>query len=330
MGDGVLKFIDQRELPDKVVLREAGTIEEQIMAIRTLAIRGAPAIGSFGAYSLALALSRGEVLEGTYGSLLGSRPTAVDLRNCLDEVALAFVDKGTEDAMEAARDIYERTIEACRRIGKTGARLISDGARVMTHCNAGALASIDWGTALSPIRYKARSGGDPFVWVSETRPLLQGARLTAWELAQEGIRHSVVVDAACGHLMRSGEVDLVITGADRVCANGDFANKIGTYEKAVLAKEIGIPFYVAFPKSTIDGKCPSGASIPIEERDGNEVAFIRGARVVPEGTPAFNPAFDVTPAKYVTGYITERGVFPLEGFLNLIRDSPKTHSSTEK
>ncbi|MBN1539339.1 MAG: S-methyl-5-thioribose-1-phosphate isomerase, partial [Candidatus Thermoplasmatota archaeon] len=155
----MIRFLDQRKLPEKVVLRDAGTVEEQLEAIRTLAIRGAPAIGSFGAYSLSLALSRGEPLEGTYHTLLGSRPTAVDLRNCLDEVALAFTERGKDGAGEAARNIYERTIEACRRIGKTGARLISDGARVLTHCNAGALASIDWGTALAPIRYKARSGG---------------------------------------------------------------------------------------------------------------------------------------------------------------------------
>ncbi|MGA1872723.1 MAG: S-methyl-5-thioribose-1-phosphate isomerase [Thermoplasmatota archaeon] len=312
--DGRLKLIDQRELPGRVSIIEAGSLKEQVEAVNTLAVRGAPAIGAFGAFSLSLAISRGEDPGTAYGSLIGSRPTAVDLRNCLDEVMGAFLENGKDGASDAASGIYERTIEACRRIGRTGARLLPDNARVMTHCNAGALASIDWGTALSPIRVKARAGGDPFVWVSETRPLLQGARLTSWELLEEDIEHRIVVDSASGYLMRKRDVDLVITGADRVCANGDFANKVGTYEKAVLARENGVPFYVAFPRTTIDRSCASGASIPIEERDGEEVTAFNGSRTAPAGARAFNPAFDVTPGELVSAYITEDGIFTLDEF----------------
>ena len=309
--DNRLELIDQRKLPSEVELIEAVTISEQIECIRTLAVRGAPAIGAFGACSLALAVQRGEDAEEAYGSLLVSRPTAVDLRNCLDRVKAAC-DHG-KGVMKEAYAIYDKIIDSCRMIGEHGVEVIGDDARVMTHCNAGALASLDWGTALAPIRLKAREGGNPFVWVSETRPLLQGARLTAWELLHEGIDHRIIVDGASGHLMREGKVDLVITGTDRVCRNGDFANKIGTYEKAVLAKENKIPFYIAFPSTTIDRNCDSGEEIPIEERGAEEVLKFRGADAAPYGSSAFNPAFDVTPAKYVTGYITENGVFDLDG-----------------
>jgi translation initiation factor eIF-2B subunit alpha/methylthioribose-1-phosphate isomerase len=307
--EGSIHLIDQRELPLEVKIITAATIDEQVECIKTLAVRGAPAIGSFAAWSLSLAVERGEELESSYSKLLGSRPTAVDLRNCLDEVKASFTEGGAISASGMAQDIYNRTIEACRMIGEHGSKLIPDNARILTHCNAGALAAVDWGTALSPIRIKKRSGGDPFIWVSETRPLLQGSRLTAWELSQEGIDHSIIVDSASGYLMREGKVDLVITGADRVCANGDFANKIGTYEKAVLAKELGIPFYVAFPRTTIDPLCPNGSSIPIEERDPSEVHGMMGKRSSPEVSEAFNPAFDMTPGDLVTSYITEEGVF---------------------
>ena len=319
----MIHLIDQRELPRKVRIIQAVSLEEQVEAIKTLAVRGAPAIGSFGGFSLSLALKRGEDLEDAYKILLGSRPTAVDLRNCLDEVKAAFSENGIEAASSKALEIYERTIEACRMIGEHGADLIADGARILTHCNAGALAALDWGTALSPIRVMKRRGGGPFVWVSETRPLLQGARLTAWELSQEGIDHKVIVDSASGHIMRKGEVDLVITGADRVCANGDIANKIGTYEKAVIARELGIPFYVAFPRTTIDPLCPGGDSIPIEERGADEVKMVSDKNIAPEGSAAYNPAFDVTPSEYITAYITEDGIFSLEQFIEMyIKKAP--------
>ncbi len=319
LEDGSLHLIDQRRLPSEVVLIYASTIHGQVEMIRTLAVRGAPAIGSFGACSLALAMQRGEDADEAYSLLLGSRPTAVDLRNCLDEVMEGFRSDGAVGALDAASSVYSRTIDACRQIGEHGAVVIPERGKILTHCNAGALASIDWGTALAPVRIAKRAGREPFVWVSETRPLLQGARLTAWELLQEGIKHRIIVDSASGYLMRKGEVDLVITGADRVCANGDFANKIGTYEKAVIAKELGIPFYVAFPRTTLDLKCLNGDSIPIEVRSPAEIDELGGKRITPMGSEACNPAFDVTPAEYVSGYITENGVFTLEEFLKVIR-----------
>lgn len=313
---GCLILIDQRKLPARTVLLKAETVKEQVEAVRTLAVRGAPAIGAFGAYSLALALSRG---EDVHDEILRSRPTAVDLRNCMDMVREAYEHGGKEAALLEAQRISGEIIRKCRSIGEHGVGVIKDGAKIMTHCNAGALAALDHGTALAPIRWKARRGGNIYVWVSETRPLLQGARLTAWELLQEGIDHSIVVDGACGPLMRKGDVDLVITGADRVCTNGDIANKIGTYDKAVLAKENGIPFYVAFPSTTIDMECSRGDDIPIEYRGEEEVKEFGGALTSPEGSPAFNPAFDVTPAEYITGYITEFGVFDLERFTTKIK-----------
>ncbi|MCK5773472.1 MAG: S-methyl-5-thioribose-1-phosphate isomerase [Thermoplasmata archaeon] len=306
--DWKIILLDQRRLPSETVLVELSDLDEYVDAIKTLAIRGAPAIGAFGGCAYALCLRQGCDPSDAYNRLLNSRPTAVDLRNCLDEVKLAYEKEGIQSSILKAAEIVEGTIWSCRIIGKIGEELIHEGARVMTHCNAGALATLNWGTALAPIRIAHREGRNIFVWVSETRPLLQGSRLTAWELSQEGIPHRVVVDSACGYLMRKGEVDLVIVGADRVCVNGDFANKIGTYGKAVIAKELGIPFYVAFPETTFDGDCACGDDIPIEERGEEEVLEIGGNRVSPDGSEAFNPAFDVTPGKYVTGYITENGI----------------------
>lgn len=322
MKDGALELIDQRKLPGSVEFIKASSIDEQVECIRTLAVRGAPAIGAFGACSLAQAVDRDEDPRIAYSKLLGSRPTAVDLRNCLD-MMIEAVNKG-ESVIDRAAKICSDIIEKCRLIGEHGARAIPDEARILTHCNAGALATLDWGTALAPIRFKARSGGDPFVWVSETRPLLQGARLTAWELLQEGIGHRIMVDGASGHLMRKGEVDIVITGTDRVSMNGDAANKIGTYEKAVIAKENDIPFYIALPSTTIDRSLPSGNGIPIEERGAEEVLELWGDNIAPAGSKAYNPAFDVTPAEYITGYITEYGVFDLDGFRKIVL---KDHSS---
>lgn len=286
------------------------------MAIRTLAVRGAPAIGVFGAFSLALAISRGEDPERSYADLIGSRPTAVDLKNCLDITMEAFRSEGSEGYMKAALNLRDKTVASCKMIGKNGARLIPARGKVMTHCNAGALATIDWGTALAPIRVKAREGGKPFVWVSETRPLLQGSRLTAWELNNEGIGHSIIVDGCSGHLMADGKVDMVIVGADRVARNGDIANKIGTLEKAVLAKEYDVPFYVAFPETTFDPLCQTGRDIPIESRAPEEVLGFHGMRTSPDGSSAVNPAFDVTPARLITGYITEKGVLAQEDLKN--------------
>lgn len=310
--EGILKLLDQRQLPCRTTIIEPSTISEQVEAIRTLAVRGAPAIGVFGAFSLAFALERGEDLDSSYRSLLDSRPTAVDLRNCLDMVAEAHRLGGPEKAMDMAEKLMRDTIDSCMRIGQSGKDLIPQEGRVMTHCNAGALATLDWGTALAPIRLKAREGGKPFVWVSETRPLLQGSRLTAWELLNEGIDHRIIVDSASGHMMSKEEVDLVIVGTDRVAANGDIANKIGTLEKAIIAREFDIPFYVAFPETTFDPQCGDGSSILIEIRSSDEIVDYSGIRTGPLESEGLNPAFDVTPARFITGYITEDGVLSLE------------------
>jgi S-methyl-5-thioribose-1-phosphate isomerase len=226
--------------------------------------------------------------------------------------------RACEAALEEARAIADEYAERGRRIGEHGLPLVQDGTRVLTHCNAGWLALVDWGSAPAPVYLAHREGRDVFVWVDETRPRNQGANLTSWELLQEGVPHKVIADNAGGWFMRRGEVDLVIVGADRIAANGDVANKIGTYEKAVLAREHGIPFYVAAPTSTIDPLCPSGDEIPIEERAEDELHYVQGSgrgglgrvRVTPRAASAANPAFDVTPARYVTGIITERGIVP--------------------
>jgi len=306
-------LIDQRRLPGEVVLLRPGTLEEMKEAIRTLAIRGAPALGAFSAAALSFCIQGGIDPDRAYTELLLTRPTAVDLRNCLNEVTIGHETGGSEGARAAASRIYERIIHSCMRIGEEGAYLIKEGARVLTHCNAGALASLDWGTALAPVRFAKRQGLDPFVWVSETRPLLQGSRLTSWELREEGIRHSIVVDSSAAHLISRGMVDMVLVGADRVCMNGDIANKVGTYGKALAAREHDVPFYVAFPWTTFDPRCPSGDLIPIEERGAEEVLTCMGAASALDGVEAYNPAFDVTPSRLIKGYITEFGVLtPLE------------------
>ena len=260
-------------------------------------------------------------MERARSFLKSTRPTAVDLFHVIDRVSTVMkrgksVEEARQLALEEAQRIANESVQACQRIGEYGERLIQSKDSILTHCNAGALATVDWGTALAPMRMAHYGGKDIFVFVDETRPRCQGARLTAWELLQEGIPHAVIVDNAAGFYMSRGEVDLCIVGADRITANGDFANKIGTYEKAVLARENGIPFYVAAPFTTIDPQLKNGESIPIEERSQNEVlemwglcdGEIRKIKIAPEACKARNPAFDVTPAKYVTGFITERGV----------------------
>jgi methylthioribose-1-phosphate isomerase len=296
--DGVLELLDQRRLPTEEVWLRCRAPEDVTEAIRTLAVRGAPAIGIAAAYGLALAENREEAAR-----LLGdTRPTAVNLRWALDRVLAA------RDALEEARSIHDEQLEADRRMGELGAELFAPGDRALTHCNTGALATGGRGTAAGVLRSAWEHGRLEQVWVDETRPLLQGARLTAWELEREGIPYRVVADAGAGSLMTRGLVDRVIVGADRIARNGDVANKIGTYPLAVLADRHAIPFYVAAPVSTIDPETPSGDAIPIEERDAAEVVELRGVRVAPEGADAANPAFDVTPAELVTAIVTERGV----------------------
>lgn len=304
--DGRIVLLDQRALPHRVTFTEIEDTEGLVRAIAEMVVRGAPAIGIAAAYGMAMAHLRGEDMDAARRALQESRPTAKDLFTAVDRVHSAWASG--EDPVMAARAFAAEIEAACRVIGEIGSELIRDGARVLTHCNAGALATVYWGTALAPIRVAHLRERAPVVLVDETRPRYQGARLTAWELSIEGVSHVVIADNAAGHLMSRGEVDLVITGADRIAMNGDTANKIGTYERAVVAHENGIPFYVAAPSSTFDPATATGAEIPIEERPEEEVLAWGGSRIAPEGTRALNPAFDVTPAKYITGFITERGI----------------------
>ena len=314
-ADGAVGYIDQRLLPHRFETASAGTTQEVADAITGMGVRGAPTIGVMAGYGLALASLLGEDLESAYGLLNSTRPTAVNLQAGLDAVAPHF---GSPDAaLEAARAHDEAEVAAAQRIGEFGRELIKDGARISTHCNAGWLAAQDWGTALSPIYKAAEAGLRVHVYVDETRPRLQGARLTAWELGQSGIAHEVVADGATASLIRRGLVDLVITGADRIAANGDAANKIGTYPLALAAHANGVPFYVAAPLTTIDPNVATGDDIPIEQRDEAEVLYADGltesgesvrVRLAPESSSALNPAFDVTPAELITGLITDAGI----------------------
>jgi len=326
----IVKMIDQRKLPHKFEITSTGHHADTAEAIRNMVLRGAGAIGVAGAYGMAqAALEAGDLppdgfeayLKSASDRLRETRPTAVNLfhaiERCLGAARSGSVHKRVRMIISEADAIAEEDLDASRRIGEYGAALIGDGCGVLTHCNAGALAFIDYGTALSPIRFAHAQGKEVFVFVDETRPRCQGSRLTAWELQQEGIPHAVIVDNAAGYFIRRGDVDLVIVGADRIAANGDVANKIGTYEKAVLAHENGVPFYVAAPRMTFDLDCETGDAITIEERGYEEVLGMWGiddegepskVLIAAEGTPVRNPAFDVTPAKYVAGFITEAGI----------------------
>jgi methylthioribose-1-phosphate isomerase len=284
--------LDQRALPDEELDLRLSCAEDVAAAIRSLAIRGAPAIGIAAAYGLALAARRGDDLDEAYEVLLASRPTAVNLRWALDELR-------PEPTAERARALHEAEVERCRRMSAHAATLLASGSSVLTHCNTGALATGGHGSALGAIRTAWENGLVEHVWVDETRPLLQGARLTAWELETLGIPFSVIADAAAFSLMRSGEVDVVLTGADRIAANGDTANKVGTYGLAVSARTHDIPLVVVAPTSTLDPSQPTGDGIPIEQRDPQEIST---------RFPAFNPAFDVTPGKLITAIVTEQGV----------------------
>ncbi len=304
---GALYVLDQRKLPGRTVVRRLTTVPEVAEAIRTLTVRGAPTIGVAAAYGMALGERSGRWTAARAASVLrATRPTAYDLFVGIDTVRQAW-ERG-EDALEAADRYRHDVVEACHRIGTAGAPLFARARTVLTHCNAGALATVEWGTALAPLRVARARGARLFVWVDETRPLLQGSRLTAWELARERIPHAVIADNAAGYFLASGQVDAVIVGADRIARNGDVVNKIGTYEKAVVARENGVPFYVAAPWSTFDARRASGSSIPVEERSEEEVLELGGQRLAPERSRARNPAFDVTPARFVTAFVTPSGV----------------------
>jgi len=325
-GDTV-HLIDQNRLPFD--FRVAGCADHRATteAIRDMTVRGAPAIGAAAAYALAQAFAEAPATDPwpyvrqARARIEATRPTARDLFHGTERVwrAAEGASHPASAARAAADALAEESVEHCRRIGEHGATRIADGARVLTHCNAGWLATVDHGSALAPVYAAASAGKRVHVWVDETRPRAQGARLTAWELAGEGIPHAVIADNAAAYLMSRGEVDLVIVGADRIAANGDVVNKVGTLGRAVCAREFGIPFLVAAPPSTFDASVPDGAAVTIEERAEDEVHFqtgpdaegtMRRIRVTAPGSPARNPAFDVTPARLVTAYVTERGVFP--------------------
>ena len=304
-GDHLL-LLDQRKLPHEEVWLELRDHMQVAEAIRNMAVRGAPAIGCVAAYGFVLGLRAGESPERVYEVLKNTRPTAYNLFWALDRMMSAL--NSGKDLEQEAKLIEKEDYEANKRMGELGNGLIPKGAKVLTHCNTGALATAGWGTALGVIRSAHYSGKDIQVWVDETRPYLQGARLTAWELLKEGIPHKLITDSTAGFLMKKGLVDLVIVGADRITARGDVANKIGTYTLSVLAREHGVPFYVAAPSSTFDLSIRNGEDIPIEERSAGELKNCLGSPIAPENSPALHLAFDVTPAENITAIITEKGV----------------------
>jgi len=320
-----LVLLDQRLLPGRELERVYGRWEDVADAIRTLAVRGAPAIGVTAAFGVVLAARASNAttfdalladLEVALKGLAGTRPTAVNLFWALDRMRRAVealrgrpLDEVRARLLREAQAILDEDVAGNRALGDHGAALVPPRARILTHCNAGALATAGYGTALGIVRSAHAQGKVALLWVDETRPVMQGSRLTAWECVREGIPHRLIADAAAASVMSRGDVDLVVTGADRIAANGDTANKIGTYALAVLARHHGVPFYVAAPFSTIDPALPSGAEIPIEEREAGEVRRVGGQATAPEASPVFNPAFDVTPAALITAIVTERGVF---------------------
>lgn len=296
---GGVRLIDQTKLPTEETYVVCRTADEVARAIRDMVVRGAPAIGVTAAYGAAMAIRDGE-RDGGLRALRASRPTARDLFWAVERVEAAG---DAASALEAAHAIARESVEQCRAIGSHGAELVPHQARIVTICNTGALATVDYGTAFGIIRTAHEQGKDVFVYAMETRPRNQGAKLTTWELKKQGIPFKLIADSAAGLLLRRGMVDLALAGADRVCANGDVVNKVGTYPLALLCREHGVPFYVAAPTSTLDPGTPSGDQVTIEERAATEVTTF-----APPDTPAWNPAFDVTPAELVTALITEAGV----------------------
>ena len=328
MDGGIVKLIDQRRLPFQFEILSLQTYQDTAEAIRDMTVRGAGAIGVAAGYAMAQAALQAPAqafepsLAHAASVLRATRPTAWNLFYAIDRVLEGLVQvrdvaQKRARAIQIAQAIADEDARSGERIGELGQALFSPSTTVLTHCNAGWLAFADWGTALAPVYRAHRDGKTVSVYVTETRPRAQGARLTVWELAQEGVPHTLIPDTAVGHVMRHGHVSLVLVGADRIAANGDVANKIGTYTMAVLARAHGVPFYIAAPTTTIDVSCPSGSEIPIEQRADEEVIWTTGmtangrlerVRIAPEGSVVRNWAFDVTPAEYITGILTERGV----------------------
>ncbi len=322
--NGRIKLVDQRLLPAEFKVITLDTVEEVARAIKEMYVRGAPAIGATAAFGLALAAQNSDAqdkstllqdLNRAADVLRATRPTAVNLFWALERMLRAAQYGAPDDAVAVrealvaeAQQIADEDVQVNRTMGEFGQAIIRDGDNILTHCNAGALATVDYGTVLGVVRAAVEHGKRVHVWVDETRPRLQGARLTAWELMRDHIPCTLIADNAAGQLMRTGRVDVVLYGADRVAANGDVANKIGSYKLAVLAHENGIPCFCVSPTSTIDMSLAHGDLIPIEERDPEEVTVIDGQRIAPEGVPVLNLAFDVTPHRYLTGIITEKGI----------------------
>ncbi|HUA87262.1 MAG TPA: S-methyl-5-thioribose-1-phosphate isomerase [Bryobacteraceae bacterium] len=308
--DAGVVMIDQTRLPREQVFVTCRTYLQVADAIKTMVIRGAPAIGVAAAMGVALGAREGADFETVCSTLAATRPTAVNLFWAIERMRrVCAASNGNIDALvQEAQQIRREDIAICEAIGRNGAELVPDGKTVLTHCNAGALATAGYGTALGVIRSAVSAGKKIDVLADETRPFLQGARLTAWELQHDGIPVKLITDNMAGYFLHSGRVGCVVVGADRIAANGDVANKIGTYSLAVLAKENGVPFYVAAPVSTLDLKTASGAGIPIEQRAPDEVTHVFGVPVAPENIEVENPAFDVTPARYVTAIVTELGI----------------------
>jgi methylthioribose-1-phosphate isomerase len=317
-------MIDQRKLPLEFIVVEFDDYHDVARSIKEMYIRGAPAIGAAAAFGLALAARQSQAsdretlladLETAAGVIQATRPTAINLFWATNRMLQAARDSArpqvegiVQDLIDEAQRIADEDVDINRRMGAHGATLVEDGSNILTHCNAGALATVDYGTALAVIRAAHEQDKRIHVWVDETRPRLQGARLTSWELMNENIPMTLIADNVAGHLMRTGRVDIIFVGSDRTAANGDVANKIGTYKLAVLAKENGIPFYAVVPTSTVDLAVQTGDDIPIEERDALEVTHVRECQIAPDGVPVLNVAFDVTPHRYVTGIVTENGI----------------------
>jgi len=322
--DDHVRILDQTYLPNREVYSDIRDVGRMWEAIKKLRIRGAPAIGIAAAYGMYLGIK--DLPENAFESfwvevervadyLETARPTAVNLQWATERIKTTIqahkekdISEIKEIVLKTAQTIHDEDKRICKKIGKNGVQLVGKGAKILTHCNTGSLATGQYGTALSVIFHAHEQGNDIQVWVDETRPLLQGSRLTSWELMNAEIPMKLITDSTAGSLMRRGEVDMVIVGTDRVAANGDTANKIGTYPLAVLAHENEVPFYVAVPLSTIDMNLENGDNIPIEERDGDEIANFNDAQVAPKKVETYNPAFDVTPHKYITGFITEKGI----------------------
>lgn len=323
--NGELCLIDQPKLPHRFEIFRTRDYRVAAKAISTMIVRGAPAIGATGAYAMALAAIEGVNPEIAAREIQATRPTARDLFYGVERTLKCW--KAGNDVLDEAENCAQEYIAASKKIGELGAALIKDGDKISTHCNAGWLATVDWGTAMAPVFMANRQGKKNFVFVDETRPRCQGSRLTAYELLNENIDHAVICDNSSGYYMKNGDIDLVIVGSDRIALNGDIANKIGTYSSAVVAKENNIPFYVAAPMATIDKNCSTGDEIPIEERNNLEVAGMFGIdintgkettiQIAPKKSPVKNPAFDVTPAKYISGIITEKGIFNPSDIRNL-------------